>query len=174
MNSNSLSHRIESSAMQRMTSEQARDGTYKSSDQTVLFYGFNSVFGTRRRESAGWRQPWREDELIGPHDFCGESLKYGQTHLSAPRRFTNSSRTCWNSISPADRRGFNTKSNPAGIDGREVRRISLILLLTRFRSCAFPSLRGVVRPKRLCANPFGITNTTNERETLFVPFEYTF
>ena len=149
MNSDSLSHRIEPSAMQRMASQYARSGANDSPNETILFDGFLSIFRAGRREPASRWQPRRDDELVGPHHLYSESLKNGQTHLSAPRRFTNSARNSWNSRSPADRRGFTTKSNPAGIDGRDVRRISLTLLLTRFRSCAFPNFRDVVSPKRL-------------------------
>jgi len=149
MNSDSLSHRIEPSAMQRMASEYARAGANDSPTETILFDGFLSIFRAGRREPASRREPRRDNELVGSHHFYCESLKDGQTHFPAPRRLINSARTCWNSKSPAERRGFTTKSNPAGIDGRDVRRISLTLLLTRFRSCAFPNFRDVVSPKRL-------------------------
>jgi hypothetical protein len=56
----------------------------------------------------------------------------------------------------------------------EVRRISLTLLRIRFLSFALPSLRGVVRPKRLNSNPFGRANTTKEGDIRFAPDLYTF
>ena len=98
----------------------------------------------------------------------------GHTHFCAPRRATNSVRKSSKSHSPANRLGLTTKSNPVGIAAQDVRRISLTLLLTRFLSCALPSFRGVVKPKRLYGNPFGSANTTNERDTRFVPPSYTF
>jgi len=45
--------------------------------------------------------------------------------------------------------------------------------LTRFLSWAFPNLRGVVRPKRLCSSPLGSANSTKERETFLAPLSYT-
>ena len=149
MNSDSLSHRIEPSAMQRMASQYARSGANDSPNETILFDGFLSIFRAGRREPASRREPRRDNELVGSHHFYCESLKDGQTHFSAPRRATSSPRKSSKSRSVADRRGFTTKSNPFGIANWDVRRISRILLLIRFLSCAFPSFRGVVSPKRL-------------------------
>src|SRR2546426_929190 len=132
-----------------MTSEQSRPGACASANQTILFNGFRSVFGASRREPAGCWQPWRDNKLIDSHRPQCESLNDDQTHLSAPRRATNSARNSSNFRSVADPRGFTTKSNPIGIAVRDVRKISLILLLTRLRTCALPSFRGVVNPKRL-------------------------
>src|SRR5215510_11197486 len=88
-----------------------------------------------------------------------------------PRRGRSSRRNSSISQSDADRLGFTTKSNPVGIAAREVRRISLTVLFNRFLTCALPSFRGVVRPKRLYSNPFRRANTTKSRAFRFAPFE---
>jgi len=161
--------------MQRMAAEQPCDSARKPSNQTVLLNSFESIFRACRREAARRRQPWRDDNFVSSHTFQYESSRHhGLNHLSARKRPANSVRKSSNSRSLADRLGFTTTSNPVGINVSDVRRISLTLLLIRFRSCALPSFRGVVRPKRLYFNPFGSANNTKERELLFTPLSYTF
>ena len=144
-----LSHRIESPAMQGMTSEQPPDCTSHSAEEPIIFDGFSRVLSARRCKSAGRRKPRRNDKFVGSHQLDRKCLNNRPTHFSVPRRPISSTRNSSNCRSIAERRGFTTKSNPMGIAGSDVRRISLILLLARFRSCALPSFRGVVRPKRL-------------------------
>ena len=144
-----LSHGIESPAMQRMTSEQPRSRPHETPNQTILLNRLRSVFRTSRGEATGRWQPGRDNKLIRAYGRQCESLCDTCSHFSAPRRSTSSSRNRSNSRSFTDPRGFTTKSNPVGINIPDARIISLILLLARFRSCAWPSLRGVVIPKRL-------------------------
>src|SRR5438105_6133432 len=133
--------------MQRMAAKQPPDGAWDPANNAVVFNSLVCVVGARWSEATGGRQPWRNYHFVGSHHFQCE--KCNPTHLSAPRRATNSMRNSSNRRSLTDRLGFSTKSNPGGIDGRDVRRISLTLLLTRFLSCALPSFRGVVSPNRL-------------------------
>ena len=168
-----LSQRIKSSAMQRMTAKQSACRPGETTQQPVLLNRFARIFGARRGESAGRRQPWRNHQLIGSKQLQSDAARESEIHLSAPRRATSSLRSSSKPRSLAERRGFNTKSKPLGITMRDVRRISRTLLFTRFLSCALPSFRGVVRPNRLYSRPFFRANNTKERETRFAPPSYT-
>ena len=145
---NSLCQRIESSAMQRVAAQQPRDSFGAATKETVFRDSFGSVLGACRCKTARRRQPRTNDQLVSVNCFECERLG-DHAHLSAPNKPINSARNWSNGRSFADRLGFNTKSNPVGIAVREVRRISLTRLFTRFLSCAFPSFRGVVKPNRL-------------------------
>lgn len=164
-----LSQRIKSSAMQRMTAKQSTCRPGETTQQPVLLNRLARIFGARRGESAGRRQPWRNHQLIGSKKLQSNVARQSEIHLSAPRRATSSLRSSSKPRSLAERRGFNTKSKPLGITMRDVRRISRTLLFTRFLSCALPSFRGVVRPNRLYSRPFFRANNTKERETRFAP-----
>ena len=88
-----LSHRIESPAMQGVTSEQSPDGADDSAKKTILFDGFNRVFGTCRRESAGGRQPRRNDQFVRLDELYGEGVGDIPAHLSVPRSVISSARS---------------------------------------------------------------------------------
>lgn len=149
ISSQTLCQRIESPAMQGMAAEQAPDGPGNSSNHAKMFYGVKCVLRACRSKPTGRTQPGRRNQLICPDSLqCQRSADHS-IHVTTPKRASNSDLNSPNCCSFADRRGFMTKSNPLGICVREVLRISLTLLLIRFLSWAFPSLRGVVRPKRL-------------------------
>ena|ERR1700733_6919455 len=144
-----------------MAAEQSPEGAGNPADYAILFNGFVSILGACWGEAASSRQPRRNYSFVDAHDFQHKGLsarragaiacnyKPRQNHLSAPRRATNSVRKSSSFRSFVERLGFSTKSNPEGIDVRDVRRISLTRLFTRFLSWALPSFRGVVSPKRL-------------------------
>jgi len=64
MNWDFLSHGIEPSAMQRMASKHSRAGADDSTNETILFDGFPSIFWTGWCEPASRRQPRRDNELV--------------------------------------------------------------------------------------------------------------
>ena len=135
--------------MQGMAAKQARKCVRDSANESISFNGLEGVFRTSRCKATGGRKPWRDNQLVSLHSLYRDRPRNRQTHFSAPSRATNSPRKSSRVRSMTDRRGLSTKSNPSGIAVSEVRRISLILLLIRFLSCAFPSFRGVVKPNRL-------------------------
>jgi hypothetical protein len=159
--------------MQWMAAEQTGQGPRQTTRKSVAIDRLKCVFRACRRETTRGRQPRRDDNLVGVDRLQSNGSSKTLTHLSVPRRATSSLRNSSKSRSTVDRLGFTTKSNPFGISAREVRRISRILLLMRFLSCAFPSLRGVVIPNRLYSNPFRTTNTAKERDTRLAPPSYT-
>ena len=158
-----------------MAPEKSANRPGDTTNQPMLFNGSMSVFRASGSEPTGRRQPWRHHKFIDTQGLQAKCLPDNCTcsHLCAPRRVSNSERNSQNFFWIAERRGFTTKSKPAGISARDVRRISLTLLLARFLSWALPNLRGVVRPKRLCSSPFSNANRTKERETFFAPLSYT-
>ncbi len=155
--------------MQGVAAEQSRGRASDSAKQAVPFNSFGSIFGAGWGEATRGRQPGGNRELI--HLQCGQSKlpAKGPDHFSAPSSARISSRSSRKSQSIADRRGFNTKSTPFGINGRVVLRISRIRRLMRFLSCALPSFLGVVSPKRLWCCPLRRANNTKEREILLAP-----
>ena len=153
-----------------MTSEQTANGPKTSANQTIFFDRFCGIFGTRWREPARCRQPRRDDSLIHAYDFHTEVLRPYRIHLSAPRRALSSDCSSSKLRSRTDLLGLTTTSKPAGSSALARRRSSRILLRILLRSCALPSFRGVVKPKRLCSNAFGNIKTTNDREAFFTPF----
>lgn len=150
------------------TSETAQSFQSSTTD-SVPRNRLKRVIRTRRREPACRPQPGRNDSLINTNCRKANGLSDRHPHIEGPKSESNSVRNSLNSRSQADPRGFNTTSRPAGKRERDVRIISRTLLFIRFLSCAGPSLRGVVSPKRLCSRPFAIIKTTKEREVFFAP-----
>jgi hypothetical protein len=136
---------------------------------TVALDRFKCIFRTCWRKPAGWRQPWRDDAFVDANCQQADCLSQRYFHCVVPSSDTSSARNSSSVLSPAERRGFNTTSKPEGSNRSEVRMISRTLLLIRFRSCAAPSLRGVVKPKRLRSRPLSFVKTTKEREVFFAP-----
>jgi hypothetical protein len=159
--------------MQWVAAQQPRDGAEGAADYAKMFNGFCCVFRTCGRESTGGRQPRRNYQFVHPYGLNCQSSPCRHLHIFAPSSACSSRRSSPKSRSIADLRGFTTKSNPAGTPARDVRRISRTLRLIRLRSWAFPSLRGVVIPKRLCSRPLGSANSTKEREAFLAPLSYT-
>jgi hypothetical protein len=127
------------------------------------------IIRTRRGKPACRRQPGRNYQLINTDDGQADDLSNRSLHNAVPRSASNSVCSSPNSLSQAERRGFSTTSKPDGRRNCAVRMISRTLLLIRFLSCAAPSFRGVVSPKRLCSRPFTTVKTTKERDTFFAP-----
>src|SRR5215813_3855579 len=102
-----------------MTAEQPRYGAGQPADEPKLCDGLTGVFRARWSKSAGRREPRRDHQLINRYSFEGDSTGK-RIHDSPPRRLINSVRSSSNFLSPAERRGLMTTSNPAGSSRRAV------------------------------------------------------
>ena len=127
--------------MKRVAAGDADKAEANSTERAMTGDSFHHIFGASGAETAGGGQHGGDAAFIETEKGDGQPLHFRKSLSTSASRLGKGA-VC------AERRGFNTMSQPGFNCSLRSLIASLIRLLMRLRITALPSARGVVKPKR--------------------------